>query len=306
MGTVNHGGFFSVSCREPVLSDNTHLAPRRFILEIAFFLFFPFFIFIKSCKCPSRSWLLWQGWISLAALSDRRNSGQGFNLPDLPLETGSCSVTGGAFVTLILCHLGCSPLWYCLFLAIYCCPPSLPSLHLIFPSPPLLFPSRFGHVCLPLVLHLSHVKCLSPALRLSSLPGERGGHPPPPLTVCLCYKSVLPGEAGRAHRQKHIVPSSHLFFSTGLWFACLLLHLPTSTPLRSLSSSIPPSISLSLSLSRHRSVPPAQCSRFPPSGLSGCQRYGGSFSNPLSAEAWCRKSTLVPPIIREIWRAPFP
>lgn len=225
------------------------------------------FIFVSDSKSPSSSWLLWQGQMSLATLSDLQELWPRFQSPRPPIRARSCRVTGWVFVTLILCHSGCSPLWFC-FSPISCCSPVLPFHHLIFLSLLCLY---FVRVSFHPILHLSPCKASLVHARLWE--GKW-------TITCVCHKSVLPGrDRGR------------FVFLSGAQSLPLILFMPPpssyflSSFLSSVSCCFPPF---------------TQRSRFLPSGLNSCQRCGGFFSNPQSARAQCRKSTLVPSIIYEI------
>lgn len=151
-----------------------HSTPAPALVPLCFLKIVSFFINIFKSLSPS--------WPS-------------FQSPTPPIRGRSCRVTGGAFLTLILQHLGCFPLWHHFF-------PTIASFWLYYSA-----------------LHIFYCSfILWPSLSPLSSPSS----------FLISHKSVLPGETGRTERWSCLVPSSHLFLSTG--FACycsLFLPLPS-------------------------------------------------------------------------------
>lgn len=215
--------------------------------------------------CYDRAKWVWPHWVT------RRNFGQGFNLPDLPLEPGAAGsqdeyLSLWSFATQVALLFDSvfpsSPaaLQSYLFITLFFCLRSVFILS-VFPFPP-------SFICLLVKPLLSTLAC-----------GKGSGQSP----VCVINQSFL-GET-----------EADLFFLAGLRVCLLFCSCCLPTFFLPFSSSVP------------RCSPPfAQRSRFPPSGLGSCQRCGGFFSNPQSARAPCRKSTLVPSIIYEICCTLFP
>lgn len=113
------------ACRKAVLADNTHFSVFVIFLKRLPFCHHKLQVSFSELGCYDRTKLVWPHWVTAGTLAK-------VSISQTPIRDKSCRVTGGAFVTLILCHLGCSPLWHSFS-------PSTAAFYLYFSAPCLSF-----------------------------------------------------------------------------------------------------------------------------------------------------------------------